>query len=340
MLKVCILAPSSGDACTQIRLERPLRKLTGQIHYTFALSHNGINMEINQDAIDTADTIIAVRKFVSPPITSILENARQAGKKVVYEIDDLLTLLPPGHPAREFYDNIKGSIKKTIEISDAVFVSSQHLAENICPEEKRRYIIPNSIDPEVFSSRQTLPPAHPPLTIGYMGGNSHRKDIEIVTESLLKLDRKFRGKLSFVFWGCSHPELASLERVKILPPETEYMLFLDKFSREPFDIGIAPLIKNRFNECKSNIKFLEYSWLEIPAVYSDITPYKSTVTHMQDGLLATNTTANWTDALELLITNNLIRLNIGANARKKAQEFTVDVAAAKLLEALEELHSL
>jgi len=41
------------------------------------------------------------------------------------------------------------------------------------------------------------------------------------------------------------------------------------------DLGIAPLEQNLFNECKSNIKALEYTAAGIPAIYTDIYPYKN-----------------------------------------------------------------
>jgi hypothetical protein len=40
------------------------------------------------------------------------------------------------------------------------------------------------------------------------------------------------------------------------------------------DIGIAPLEINDFNKAKSNLKMLEYSVCGLPAVYTNIEPYK------------------------------------------------------------------
>jgi glycosyltransferase involved in cell wall biosynthesis len=40
------------------------------------------------------------------------------------------------------------------------------------------------------------------------------------------------------------------------------------------DIGIAPLEFNLFNECKSNIKALEFTACGMPGVYTNIEPYK------------------------------------------------------------------
>ena len=48
------------------------------------------------------------------------------------------------------------------------------------------------------------------------------------------------------------------------------------------DIGIAPLEKCLFNDCKSNLKALEFAALGIPGVYSDADPYKNMKYHSDD----------------------------------------------------------
>jgi hypothetical protein len=40
------------------------------------------------------------------------------------------------------------------------------------------------------------------------------------------------------------------------------------------DLAVAPLEHNRFNECKSNLRLLEYGVLGWPVIASDIAPYR------------------------------------------------------------------
>jgi glycosyltransferase involved in cell wall biosynthesis len=40
------------------------------------------------------------------------------------------------------------------------------------------------------------------------------------------------------------------------------------------DLALAPLEINRFNECKSNLRLLEYGVLGIPVIATDIEPYR------------------------------------------------------------------
>ena len=55
-----------------------------------------------------------------------------------------------------------------------------------------------------------------------------------------------------------------------LVPVTE---FPDRLMRERFDIALAPLAANPFNEARSNLKFLEYSLAGAATVASAVGPF-------------------------------------------------------------------
>ena len=64
-------------------------------------------------------------------------------------------------------------------------------------------------------------------------------------------------------------------------------------ARLNLDLAIAPLEQNLFNECKSNLRLLEYGACGYPVVCSDVGPYRS-------GLPVTrvrNRTRDWVDAI-------------------------------------------
>ena len=71
--------------------------------------------------------------------------------------------------------------------------------------------------------------------------------------------------------------------------------FLDypaKLASLDLDLAVAPLEHNRFNEAKSNLRVLEYGALGVPAVCSDIEPYRSAPV-----VRVPNTKAAWVQAI-------------------------------------------
>lgn len=59
-------------------------------------------------------------------------------------------------------------------------------------------------------------------------------------------------------------------------PTLDYPARLMQVTRD-WDLAIAPLELNAFNECKSNLRLLEYGWCGLPVVCTDITPYQGSL---------------------------------------------------------------
>jgi glycosyltransferase involved in cell wall biosynthesis len=81
------------------------------------------------------------------------------------------------------------------------------------------------------------------------------------------------------------------------------------------DIGISPLIDDYFNKCKTYTKWLEYSSLGTPGVYSPIV-YSEVVKHGKTGFIA-ETEEDWIKYLSLLIEDGKLRKDIGRVARRE-----------------------
>ena len=130
--------------------------------------------------------------------------------------------------------------------------------------------------------------------------------------------------------------------VRIMGPtqeETAYPLFMLWFtSRIRWDIGISPLRENLFNKCKSDIKFLDYSAIGAAGIYSQGPAYESGVQHALTGLLVENSVGAWEGALEMLLTDDGLRMQIAGNAaRNLCEHRTLAHSARHWLSALEEL---
>jgi glycosyltransferase involved in cell wall biosynthesis len=71
-----------------------------------------------------------------------------------------------------------------------------------------------------------------------------------------------------------------------------------------------------FNRCKSDIKFLDYSALGFPGIYSRVPAYEGTVRHLETGYLVENTPSAWAEALDELLSNNDLRTQLALNAQE------------------------
>jgi len=274
------------------------------------------------ELVSDADIIIIQRDFPRyiEEYKTIVDKARVAGKVVVYDVDDLLTELPDIHPDIQRYMSVRTHILAAIIEADAVTCSTEALGEYIKTFNPNVWVIPNYLNDELWTLR-SLP--HPEgnskgkqVIIGYLGEHSHAPDLDLVAPILESILDKYGDKLLLKLWGIP-PSTGLRERHNVEwidPGLVSYRQFAAYFSQQSSDIFIAPLLDNLFNRCKSSLKFLEYSCLGVPGIYSNLPPYSSVVNHGKNGYLA-STADDWRDFLNQLIEDKALRERIGNAAQ-------------------------
>jgi glycosyltransferase involved in cell wall biosynthesis len=82
----------------------------------------------------------------------------------------------------------------------------------------------------------------------------------------------------------------------------------EKMSSLDLDIAIAPIEKNVFNECKSNLRLLEYGAMGWPVVCSDVFPYQS---YDPPVIRCSNDPDEWLAAIRKLMQDEALRRSMG-----------------------------
>ncbi len=249
--------------------------------------------------------------------------ADATGKPILYELDDLLTELPDEHPEKDYYAAFRPLMLDAMRRADGVIVSTLALAEYARAYKSNTWVLPNYLDDRIWRVQpRSRSGKQASLVIGYMGGltKTHLPDLELVTPILSRLLLRYGNRLRLRFWGVCPPELEGLPNVEF-PAEKfpDYLQFASFFSRQDCDLFVAPLRDNLFNRSKSAIKFLEYSSLGIPGVYSRVTPYEGLVKTGWNGFLASDE-KEWESSLTRLIEDAQLRQAMGNAAYQTVDE--------------------
>lgn len=308
-------AQSWDSALPVIRIVGPAE------HAGLRLIRGNQGTEISPEAVAQADVVVIQRDVprYADAYAQIIARARAASKPVICDLDDLLFDLPETHPAKRFhyYQHALVPTLGAILTADVVTVSTPPLYEYVREFNPNTWLLPNYLDDHLWTVRQQLPdPHHRPVVLGFMGGEAHVSDLQMILGVLLGLLRQYGDQLRLKFWGCEPPpELRREPNVEFIPFAETYPSFARRFSGQNCDIFVAPLLDTPFNRSKSAIKFLEYSALGVPGVYSRLDPYERVVSQRQNGLLAT-TPEEWKQALDELICHPDLRYDIGRQARQ------------------------
>ncbi len=279
---------------------------------------------ISPEEVLGADIVVIQRDFprFRESYEQVMEIARNKGKPVIYDIDDWLLELPVSHPDAERYRAARTAILRAVLEADGVTCPTSPLAEQLKKLNENVAVLPNYLDEDLW--REAIYKPNPvwekelrPVVIGYMGGYGHIPDLEMVKPVLVRILRRYGDRVKMRFWGCPPPaDLRGWKNVEWIEIGlVSYAEFARYFSKQNCDIFIAPLVDSLFNRSKSALKFLEYSILEIPGIYSHVAPYEQVVIHGENGFLARDL-GEWENYLIQLIENPSLRWEIAKKARE------------------------
>jgi hypothetical protein len=229
-------------------------------------------------------------------------------KIIVSEIDDNIWSIPPDtENMYKFWtrDRIKG-FEEILKISHAVTVSTPRLAKMIKEFNKNVYILPNLV---VFD-KDYIKPDYGKIRIGWAGSETHMPDFtEDIQDALLDIKRDFKERVDILLFGVMPAKLFT--KVTFYPFMAPH-LYLAHLQKLGVDIGIVPNRQNLFNDCRSNLKFIEYSSIKAVTIASKIDSYNSIGRNVI--LVKKNSKKEWYNAIRDMIENDIDRKSIAYRA--------------------------
>lgn len=321
--KVAILTTQSPALPSiAIRLIEPLGMLE---HYSARIA-SGFNaqnkLQIDFETLQMRNVIIVQRDAATAETLPLIRKLKQLGKTIIYETDDAFHLLPENHP-KAFHRAKAPAMMECAQLADVITVSTQALAEEFTVY-GRVEIIPNMLSPKLWQaepqsiSQKTLKN----LRIGLVGGSNHRDDFALIQSAITTIAAMYPG-ITWVAYGESAVNLLSAIPAcacfESYTTNYHYPTHAKRLAQLGLDIALVPLDNTPFNRCISNLKFLEFGFLGVPAVFSNVESYNTTVVDGETGLLVNNSTDSWVKAIQRLIDNPTLRQQIGANAQREVQ---------------------
>ncbi len=286
-----------ATACPQIRIIRPLLSVGWQL--IWAANRVGHRWQVDTTAAATADLILVQRAFPSQPMVGALKALVRLGVPIVYDTDDSFFTISPDHPAGSYIRSTLPYVQWMLREADLITVSTPHLKADLSRRTRRPVVVvPNLVDTSLFRSGRVGDLGSVRILVA--GTRTHLKDWQLVVSALTKVLAK-RPEVSVVFYGGLPEGLLAGPRVFHIPFQEKYQDYADTLTSTEADLALVPLLDTEFNRAKSNIKWLEYSAIGMPAIFSDLALYRDHVEHGRTGWLAQNSLASWYAMINLAL---------------------------------------
>ena len=228
-------------------------------------------MRIKNSDLNWAD-IVLLGRLDSWYENQLTKKLHEAGKYLVYIIDDDLLNIPPEISSAAHYGRkeTQAYIRSMIELSDAILSPSPLLLEKYARDGRKAILIE---EPAIHPSQFRPHDPNQPIKIGFAGSIDRVSDIEgILKEALLKIKTTYGDHVQFEFFGAI-PSFAEELDAKCIPYCNSYDAYREKLDSFNWDIGLAPMPDTPFHACKHYNKFVEYASAGVVGVFSDVMPY-------------------------------------------------------------------
>lgn len=287
------------------------------------------------------------RSDPSIKVVELIQNYHSLGKKVIYDIDDLIFdsdqiekinfLKNADLNFRKSFTKKTNDYLRIIKMSDLIITPTDFLSDyiknkyHICTRVLRNHLDQINLDQGEMIHKEKEKNQNQ-ITIGYFPGTkTHQIDFETIKAPLLKLLEKHPYvKLKIV------GELLAED----IPENIKHQIFFQK--RVPYkklmslysdiDINLAPLeMNNDFCEAKSELKYFFAGACGIPTIATDTRAFRHSIINDKNGFLCKNK-KDWEKYLNYLIKNKKQIKKTGDQAFKQVnQEYTPQSQSKKLI---------
>lgn len=298
----------NDDGSTYYRMRLPAEKLK-QLGFDCSISGNFNDelmlVKIDDEAVSLYEfDIVFFQAITLSWVLPMLEKMRKAHITLVTNIDDDY-FNSSGYGAFLMSKEQIDAIRKSLEIVDNVLVSTPELAQLYGIH--RSKVIENYIDISLYNTKKIQ---HDKFTVGWFGTVNHLFDLELLNHAL-------PDDIRLVTAGFPEVTIKYFDNVK-----DQKALSIFPISQLPsiiseIDLGLVPLLNNKFNQGKSDLKGVEFGAGHVPVIASKVAPYIRWVEQGYNGFLADNSK----DFIKFInrIRNNPDLLNeLSINAREKA----------------------
>jgi len=356
-----LCVPANEGGCAYYRIIAPMKKLEELYGDRVELRWNKNPLGVDEktgawkenwdfEDMKWADIVFTqnLSNFGGNYTARIVGKAKEFGKFVHYDTDDLLTNIYEGHRLYDVYKEkgLEDITKFIYNNSDLVTVTQKKFAERVsvfCNPENKLAVIKNSIDYNLPCwNMEKLPKPKKKFTrFGWVGGIHHEQDLRYFSGVPHYVNQRVgRENIRWDFFG--HPPANT-------PPgdwqydvwkkykdiilrgfkggknwDIHYAQTPDRYGQmfTAMDVALAPLEMNDFNDSKSEIKVAECGRYKIPLVATNCGAYDEWIVDGETGFLIDpdKPITEWVRVLSICAKNPGLVKRMGENLHKLTEE--------------------
>lgn len=281
----------------------------------------GEELEQMDKIISNTDVIVICRARYTEQLNRFVTKARNMGKRVFFDIDDLVYNPIFAHlvidalnaditnsAVSDFWFSFTGQQAAALNLCEYVITTNDYLASCIKRHTgKSTFVIPNFLNREqievsahIFEAKQVGGfQRDDKFHLGYFSGSpTHAKDLGVALDAIIDLLEKHKNLV-----------LRIVGYMDLVKPLQKYSSQVERYPMQDFlnlqrligevEVNLVPLQNNEFTNCKSELKYFEAGLVGTVSIASPTFTYSNAIQNGDNGFLAKS--YEWYEKIEALI---------------------------------------
>lgn len=281
MIKILVInTEQSGVDMYRLTPHKYLNSSKFEVHFTPVLDNPPADLHKQLSEYD----IVVFSRMLSKDsqkdwTKDLIKHLEKADVKVVLDYDDNWQL-PKYHSLYKDYEK-KGYRLRQVnaaKFADALTVSTPYLADKLKSYNKDITVVKNCVDYHEVQWMKYKTPSNK-LRVAFIGAKDHVKDMQMIADELCKIGQLEDVELYYGGWapGKENNEIASImscagaSNLFDVIPALTVNCYGQMYNH--VDVCIAPLYKDEFTQCKSELKALEAGFMRCALIASNQVPF-------------------------------------------------------------------
>jgi len=286
-----LAVPINASAIGHYRMSQPLIELEAANRAEGRICY-GLPSIIDIER-QSPDVIVLQGRYSQSAIDEIPPLKKFCHARRIFELDDYVIDVPHRNAHIRNMPNkqeMARMVRSAINLCDRVVVSTQPLANALSDMHHDIRVVPNMLARNLWTDLRSQRRTSKKPRVGWGGGTSHHGDLAVIADVV----RELASEVDWVFFGMCPDDLRPYmhEFHGVIPLE----VYPAKLASLNLDLALAPLEFHIFNDCKSNLRLLEYGACGYPVICTDTEAYRG---YLPCTRVKTNSTDEWLQAIRM-----------------------------------------
>jgi hypothetical protein len=255
-MKLLVLTVNKNDSTSFYRANGVLQDLKNQMDLEITSMDFKDLRDMSWATLFLYDLVFMQRPYQGVAV-KMAQYCREINLPVWVDFDDQLLNIPKDNKSHQLFTNpeIQKYIVRNIQLANVVTVSTQKLKESFNELNNNIHVIPNAFNDKLFSYRNLNGKLKTNKTVLWRGSDTHNLDLFYYADQIYSSQQKYTD-WDFMYFGFNPwfiPESKNHKHINATDP----ILYFKQIHKLAPRVMNVPLIRSLFNECKSNIAYIE-----------------------------------------------------------------------------------